>query len=156
MPDVTRGLLLAVVPALSALCLEQRSGAVCVWCPRVLPSGEGVGLSPDGRLRACTPCHTIQARALATYLDWYDHTVTCLYCPFGPCERGQALAAQHVAAREHAGKPELSCVGCRSSIACGEVIRPYLGQGLNRPVYGYLHARGCPTPTTGRPAPWGL
>lgn len=153
MPDVTRGLLLAVVPALSALCLEQRSGAVCVWCPRVLPPGVGVGLSPDGRLRACTPCHTVQVRVLVTYLGWYDHIVTCLYCPFGPCERGRALAARHQAWREQAGKPELSCVGCRTPIARGEPLRPHLWQGLNGPVYGYLHTRRCPTTTSCPTAP---
>lgn len=144
MRDVTEALRLAVVPALSALCAEQRSGAVCVWCPRALPPGEGVTLSPDGRLRACTPCRMVQARVLATYLDWYDHGIECLYCPLGPCGRGQVLAAEHLAARERAGKPELSCVGCRTPVAPGDPVRPHLWQGLGGPVYSYLHARACP------------
>ncbi|WP_172383250.1 hypothetical protein [Streptomyces sp. MNP-20] len=153
MPDVPRGLLLAVVPALSTLCPEQRSGAVCVWCPHALPPGEGIDLSPDRHLRACTPCHTVQARVLATYLDWYDHGITCLRCPLGPCERGQTLGAQHQAARKQAGKPELSCVGCRTPITPGEVIRPHLWQGLSGPVYSYLHARRCPTSASHPTAP---
>ncbi|WP_030678761.1 hypothetical protein [Streptomyces sp. NRRL B-1347] len=143
MRDVTEALLLTVVPALSTLCPEQRSGAVCVWCPRALPPGEGVDLSSDGRLRACAPCHMVQARVLATYLGWYDHGITCLRCPLGPCDRGQVLATRHQAAREQAGKPPLRCVHCRAIIEPGEQARPHLWQGLSGPVYSYLHARPC-------------
>ncbi|MCI3929968.1 hypothetical protein [Streptomyces sp. AN091965] len=146
MSDVGRGLRLFVVPALSTVTIQQRSGTVCVWCPRTLDGGEGVDLGAlgDWHLRACPACHEVQGRVLATYLDWYDHGIACLYCPLGPCERGKELGAQHLAAREQAGKPELSCVGCRTPIAPGEAIRPHLWQGLGGPVFSYLHARRCP------------
>ncbi|MFD9905651.1 hypothetical protein [Streptomyces sp. NPDC059063] len=145
MRDVTEALRTFAVPADNALTVQQRSGTVCVWCPRTLDGGEGVDLggAGDWRPHACPACHKIQSRALTTYLDWYDHGVTCMRCPLRPCERGRALAAEHLTAREQSGKPPLWCVHCRTSIQPGEQARPHLWQGLSGPVYSYLHARSC-------------
>ncbi|GGV13497.1 hypothetical protein [Streptomyces spectabilis] len=147
MRDVTEPLRLFVVPPLSSLAPEQRAGAVCVWCPRALPPGEGVDLGTIGtsRLRACSACHLLQSRALRTYLDWYDHGIDCLRCPLGPCEQARVLREGHLDARQRAGKPPLWCVHCRTTIEPGFEARPHLWQGLSGPVYSYVHARRCPT-----------
>ena len=145
MRDVTEALRLFVVPAGTALTVQQRSGTVCVWCPRDLDGGDGVDLGGTGdwRPRACPPCHEVQRHSLATYLDWYDHGITCMRCPLGPCERGQALRAEHLTARERAGMPQLWCAHCRTPIEHAEQARPHVWEGMSGPVFSYLHARPC-------------
>ncbi|MGA4844606.1 hypothetical protein [Streptomyces sp. G45] len=73
--------------------------------------------------------------------------VWCPRCPLRPCPRGQVLEAEHLAAREQAGKPKPSCAHCRAAVEPGgERVRPHLWLGGSGPVHGYLHTRVCPAP----------
>ncbi|WP_030680193.1 hypothetical protein [Streptomyces sp. NRRL B-1347] len=150
MPDATEALRLFAVPAADDLTEQQRSGAVCVWCEYELHPREGIDLGGPSpwRPHGCAPCCEDQSRALTTYLNWYDHGIGCLRCPLGPCEQASALATSHLSAQARAGRPELSCVNCRATIAPDAPVRPHLWQGLNGPVFSYLHARTCPAPDT--------
>ncbi|MGA4841693.1 hypothetical protein [Streptomyces sp. G45] len=147
MRDVTEALRIFIVPPGCALTAEQRAGAVCVWCPRVLDGGDAgmdLGGTGDWHPRSCPACYEVQGRALASYLDWHEHGITCPHCPLRPCDHGQALGAEHLAARERAGKPALTCAHCRAAVGPGEQVRPHLWNGVSAPVFSYLHARPCP------------
>ncbi|QEV61188.1 hypothetical protein CP982_22825 [Streptomyces spectabilis] len=140
--------LLRVLPEIHTLTPTQLSGAACVWCRHALRPGEGIDLGSPGPARphGCLSCCESKTRSLRTYLDWYDHGITCLRCPTGPCDRGEALGAAHLAVREEAGQPPMRCCACETDIAPGELVRPYLWERPDGPVLGYLHARDCPLP----------
>ncbi|QCX82954.1 hypothetical protein C9F11_47035 (plasmid) [Streptomyces sp. YIM 121038] len=149
MPRPTPLVVLYDVPDPSTLTPGQRSGADCVWCQHPLRPHEGIDLGGTGDWWpcGCVPCCTLQSRALATYIDWYDHGIGCLYCPLRPCDRARALHQAHLDARQHAGKPDPTCLACRTVIAPGTPIRPHLWQAANGggPVFSFLHTRTCPS-----------
>lgn len=102
------------VPGSSELTPQQRSGNVCIWCPRQLAPGGGVDLGGADAWypRACQPCYEIQGRALVTYLEWNDHAVDCTVCRAAPCDTAQTLRHAHEDARERAGLPTIFCLDC--------------------------------------------
>ncbi|WP_199818893.1 hypothetical protein [Streptomyces sp. NRRL B-1347] len=154
MPDPKPVVLLAALPGIDTLGPAQLSGSACVWCEHTFRPGEGIDLGGPGPFRphGCLDCCETRTNSLSTYLAWYDHTVTCLRCPFGPCEPGQALGTAHLAVRERAGHPSICCAACGTTIAPGEALRPHFWREEPWSMFGYLHARDCPAsasrPTT--------
>ncbi|MCI3930845.1 hypothetical protein [Streptomyces sp. AN091965] len=148
MPEPKPVVLLAALPRPGTLDAAQLSGGACVWCAHAFRPGEGIDLGSPGPFRphGCLDCCEVRTHSLTTYLAWYDHTVTCHRCPYGPCEPGRALGMNHLTVREQAGHPAIRCAACQAPITPGQPLRPHFWREEPWPMFGYLHARDCPGP----------
>ncbi|QCX76762.1 hypothetical protein C9F11_15480 [Streptomyces sp. YIM 121038] len=148
MPDPKPVVLLAALPRPDTLDTAQLSGSACVWCAYAFHPGEGIDLGSPGPFRphGCLDCCEARTNSLTTYLAWYDHTVTCPRCPYGPCVEGRTLGMDHLAVREQAGHPAIRCAACQAPITPGRPLRPHYWREEPWPMFGYLHARDCPGP----------
>ncbi|GGO54268.1 hypothetical protein GCM10012286_63630 [Streptomyces lasiicapitis] len=133
------------VPAGAELTPQQRSGNVCIWCPKELLAGKGVALGGTDTWypHACPSCYDIQGRALVTSLDWNDHTVDCANCHTTPCDTAQTLRHAHEDARQRARLRPIFCLDCGKAMGA-EAVRPYVWIGSASMVLSYVHAIPCP------------
>ncbi|MFH9074044.1 hypothetical protein [Streptomyces alboflavus] len=134
-----------LVPAASALTIEQRVGNACIWCPTVILPGQGVSLGDaDGCYpHACPPCHELQGAALAAYLDWDHHVTDCTLCRTGPCETTLTMKHEAMRARERAGWGAAYCGRCQRAFGPGETFMPHVWLGTSRVVLSLVHTGPC-------------